>query len=1176
MKKFLLALSCFTLGSAAFCADVLVKNGNFEEGLKNWVVPGWIKNAATPILDNSDMPGPGKASLKLVATDGKLPIIFQSLKFPANVKQYKISFKAKTEKLSDWGFVIVYITSDKVKKRCFEKVIGSGKGVRNSLPWTTYSGIINVPDEALGKTGKITVQFGSKVTGTAWFDDITVEPVTTTEENKQPAPAKAEAGKKKINTFFADAIDSDLNLMRSRWELISWIPDAGYTDSPNLNFKGTIPAGKVLAFTQRCMSVHTNCDGPFRFYTKLKVADAASPYVAINTFPQNTTLKANYKTYVLRPIGKTADGFTEFAGDFIVPDQTAELRVSIRTLKKQSQPLAVEIRDSKLSPLVIPGSKIELFQINNGGKQGLFLPSETPAAELIFRNQTKSAAKLNMQCSVYDYFGKKVKDFSCNFNLPAMKFTKCPIKIEGLTQNGFYAVECNYLTDNKAGKADFSFVKVSPPPQKPDHTFGITFMADTNERNSQAMQRMGASVKGVRMAWREIERPDGSYDWTAIDRAVDSCLRNNIKMVGGFEIFSDHIPKKYYDAAKKRQGSTVDEKFDKAYFDAARKFELAAQKRYQKHIREWAYLSEIDLLKGIYPYEADHYVKRIRHAAAELRKQQPEMILTAIGCSGGDGRNLPRYKTLRMLWQRLHDVLDGVSLDQYTMPSTYGPGNQPVDSESGMLREMMLEAYKIISANGKTELTIDEKGPHIVYSLPMNNEYARNMANVVARDYVVIKSLPVKHWLYYGWNRWRDGGELDYGLWKKASPRHTVSAYAATARILNHVKFVKKADLHKNVPVYIFKKGGKTLAAIWRSGNGKDISMLIDLPPSSVLVNVEGKETVPANSKTTLLLTDAPLYIISDCSPEAMEKALKNSSMSLPELQVEMSQINNREIAVYLNNLTSAPLKVNCTLNNRNAAQTTIPAQGIKSIIIPADKTSNKADLTVTTAKGFTYNKKETFDNIPVKRTKSMADLKKSAPVFVLDKAELHLNNIDFAANRHYTGKEDCSVEVRMGYDANNLYMNVKVQDDIHVNEQTRHFMTWAGDCIQFAFDSAHDAKLKKMQGKSTICDDDLLFTAALVGTEQRLICETAPDSAKVKPLHKITRNEKTKITEFDITIPLKQIPSLKVKPGTVFGFNIIALDCDAKGGTSQYWMQLTPGIASGQKPYLFKGFIFE
>lgn len=69
MKKFLLALSCFTLGSAAFCADVLIKNGNFEEGLKNWVVPGWIKNAATPILDNSDMPGPGKASLKLVAAD---------------------------------------------------------------------------------------------------------------------------------------------------------------------------------------------------------------------------------------------------------------------------------------------------------------------------------------------------------------------------------------------------------------------------------------------------------------------------------------------------------------------------------------------------------------------------------------------------------------------------------------------------------------------------------------------------------------------------------------------------------------------------------------------------------------------------------------------------------------------------------------------------------------------------------------------------------------------------------------------------------------------------------------------------------------------------------------------------------------------------------------------------
>ena len=204
MKKFLLTLGCALLGASAFSAEPLVKNGSFENGLTGWVVPSWIKNAAKPQLDNSDMPGAGTASLKMVAADGKLPIIYQVVRFPAGVSQYKVSFKAKTEKFSNWGFVILYISSDKAKKRCFEKVISAQHGVKNSIPWTTYQGVLNVPAEAMNGTGKVTIQFGSKVTGTAWFDDLTIEPVQATppapakvNEKQQPAPAKADAGKKK-------------------------------------------------------------------------------------------------------------------------------------------------------------------------------------------------------------------------------------------------------------------------------------------------------------------------------------------------------------------------------------------------------------------------------------------------------------------------------------------------------------------------------------------------------------------------------------------------------------------------------------------------------------------------------------------------------------------------------------------------------------------------------------------------------------------------------------------------------------------------------------------------------------------------------------------------------------------------------------------------------------------
>lgn len=86
--------------------------------------------------------------------------------------------------------------------------------------------------------------------------------------------------------------------------------------------------------------------------------------------------------------------------------------------------------------------------------------------------------------------------------------------------------------------------------------------------------------------------------------------------------------------------------------------------------------------------------------------------LSGIGCSGTDGNQLPRYPVLRDLWFRcgLSESLDGLGIDQYTNPHTYGPGYQPVNSETGKIREIMLEALQIARKAGKDKyISIDEK-----------------------------------------------------------------------------------------------------------------------------------------------------------------------------------------------------------------------------------------------------------------------------------------------------------------------------------------------------------------------------------------------------------------------------------------------------------------------------------
>ena len=155
--------------------------------------------------------------------------------------------------------------------------------------------------------------------------------------------------------------------------------------------------------------------------------------------------------------------------------------------------------------------------------------------------------------------------------------------------------------------------------------------------------------------------------------------------------------------------------------------------------------------------------------------------------------------------------------------------------------------------------------------------------------------------------------------------------------------------------------------------------------------------------------------------------------------------------------------------------------------------------------------------------------------------------------------------------------MNAIVTDDIHTNESVQRVMAWSGDCIQFGFDPLSDAKIKAQQGKNIFCDDDLLFTVAKMKTMDLFDPNFKPENTDMsKVRYSIKRDEKTKTTTYDVEIPLTALTSLKVVPGTVFGFNFIAMDSDDARELPKYWMQYSPGIAGGLNPALFKSFIFK
>ena len=466
-------------------------------------------------------------------------------------------------------------------------------------------------------------------------------------------------------------------------------------------------------------------------------------------------------------------------------------------------------------------------------------------------------------------------------------------------------------------------------------------------------------------------------------------------------------------------------------------------------------------------------------------------------------------------------------------------------------------------------VAVDEKGYTIKRSLPIGSSYARDMANVLSREYVIIKSLEVQHWLYYKWTSFTHKEVQDWGMFAPNGPRPSAAAYAGTARLMANATFVEKPELHRAIQGYVFTMPDKrTLLVLWHSGEDS-ATMLADFPGDMECRDVQGNQFPHAGRE--FVLTAAPVFCYTKDSPQQVLAMLKEADISLPEIEGEFNVGQDGQVQLLLKNLTPNPLEVTAEFLNEktklklapNAVQTLISKHALAMVA--------KGELkgVASTTKGRKYSIQNTLTThgiAPV--ANGMNEVLSLPPIAVLNHAELHLNNIDYHANRLWTGPDDCSLELRMGYDADNLYISYQVTDDIHCNESAVHRL-WAEDCVQFAFDPNCDAKVKALQGKTGLFDDDSLFSFGLSHEGAGLFCHLSPDKGLLHTSMKgmqATREEAKKQTSYQVTLPWKNLGIEAVK-GRIFAYNVIVMDADAKGQGAIYWMQLTPGIAGGQNP---------
>ncbi|MDD3927781.1 MAG: sugar-binding protein, partial [bacterium] len=189
-------------------------------------------------------------------------------------------------------------------------------------------------------------------------------------------------------------------------------------------------------------------------------------------------------------------------------------------------------------------------------------------------------------------------------------------------------------------------------------------------------------------------------------------------------------------------------------------------------------------------------------------------------------------------WEKTGDVLDGIHFDPYVAPDTFGPGAMPIGEERGNLRGILHRARDIIATTGKKGIAIAEKGYAIDSSLPVDSPYAKDMAKVAARGFIVAKSVPeVKHYLYFMvYGSWEPDPPVktDFYMWKKEEPRPVVASYAAAARLLAGAAEPVEVSIHKGYPDIRLPSGQPVDGSV-TALSGREFSAVI---------TVEGRKTV--------------------------------------------------------------------------------------------------------------------------------------------------------------------------------------------------------------------------------------------------------------------------------------------------------------------------------------------
>ena len=789
------------------------------------------------------------------------------------------------------------------------------------------------------------------------------------------------------------------------------------------------------------------------------------------------------------------------------------------------------------------------------GVFGFFAPGEAVKLDLFVDGK---AEKYEYTLTVRDDTGKTVlkqekKPLSGAIELPAQP-------------RGYYVAESDLYADGKKAYTIQGGFAVAPVPGKRDPFFQFGFGALPELHDGY--KRVGCGSIELKLDWRGIlkhrnvkrtadylvkfNKPfleSGDFQLVAdVGTSLERTARSQKELDAGYPILNDDLIKLYSD------------------FIA----EIAPRLK----IKDWAVGQETDsnaLIKhkfaGTWSEAMAHLVVMVRIASRQLKKIDPEIKIYAGGST--------RFSDVEPLAMGdLVNEFDVYYFDGYTgqWDLTHGQGSIPEQNLMKFYRQA--SALSVSLGKGKF-FANNESGFNIPYGTPFDGDLALQQAYFTARSLIISKAAPVLWLQLFRPNEWdRSPGNDDARhmgtVWKTipfGKKFHRVplpggAMYVTAATELAFAKFEAEI-ITGGVYCYLFSKpDGSTLATIWSIEEKQPFAP--ELPAGSKVLNTYGRDL----AGKPLVIGPEPLYItIAKPAAEVVPFIRQAIFASAPEFVCAA-----RPDCVFVRNL----------LRETREATIAMPGEKPVKIKVLPGKVGVFPMKAVAGGKVLSGNRKydiplETRDLMvfPIKKVSGLAQLRSGKPGLL--RVPDHVRPLEalrpelchfrsyFNPNGH-----DVSAKYWVGYDDNNFYMAVEVDDPVHLQRNTDKYI-WRDDSLQFVLapqDYPPSAILQKAD-KKEIGSSEYNFGLALTPHGVQLVKFGGKDRGIKDYPAKVFRKGNT--TVYEVAIPWKAVGG-KAK---CFGFLVWDNNNPAQK-EAPYRLELTPGIAGGADSSKLAKVIYE